>query len=133
MLIKGGIATDDFGTVTFVNDFDFKDVKRFYVVRSHRANQFRGWHGHKKEGKYVFVVRGAANIYWESLELKNDVQYGATVRLSANDPQILYIPPGYANASLNLTKDTQIIYFSTATLEESKNDDYRFPKNRWPI
>jgi dTDP-4-dehydrorhamnose 3,5-epimerase len=45
----------------------------------------------------------------------------------------MYIPPGYANGAMTLTEDTRIMYFSTATLEESKTDDYRFSYDYWSI
>lgn len=59
---KGDVAVDDRGTVSFVNEFDFKDVKRFYMVENFKRGFVRAWHGHKKEGKYVTVVNGAAVI-----------------------------------------------------------------------
>ena len=55
-------AVDDRGAVSFVNDFDFKDVKRFYIVENHKQGFVRGWHAHKKESKYVMVVKGSALI-----------------------------------------------------------------------
>lgn len=61
-LINGGLSVDDRGSVTFVNDFNFSDVKRFYIVENHRVGFIRAWHGHEKEGKYVFVVKGTALI-----------------------------------------------------------------------
>lgn len=131
MIYRGDIAVDNRGTVTFINDFDFKDVKRFYIVKNSKNRFFRGWHGHKKEGKYVFVIRGRAIIAWQSLELQKGMQYGAFTVLDASKPEIVFIPPGYANAAMNLTKDTEIMYFSTATLPESKLDDLRFPKEKW--
>jgi len=47
--------------------------------------------------------------------------------LSEEDPQILFVPPGYANGFKILVPDTKILFFSTATLADSKNDDFRFP------
>ena len=61
-VINGGVAVDDRGSVTFVNDFDFSGVKRFYQVQNHRRGFIRAWHGHKKEAKYVYVPRGTALI-----------------------------------------------------------------------
>ena len=61
-LMLGGIAVDDRGSVRFVNDFNFENVKRFYQVENHRQGFIRAWHGHKKEGKYVYVATGTALI-----------------------------------------------------------------------
>ena len=40
-IIKGGVAVDDRGCVRFVNDFDFKDVKRFYQISNHEKGFIR--------------------------------------------------------------------------------------------
>jgi dTDP-4-dehydrorhamnose 3,5-epimerase len=51
--------------------------------------------------------------------------------LSAAKPQVVYIPPGYANGIKAMEIETQVMFFSTSTLEESKGDDYRFPYDYW--
>lgn len=122
-IYHGDIAVDDRGKVTFCNDFDFKDVKRFYMVENHEKGFVRAWHGHKKEGKYVFVPRGwiiLATVSMEDEELERYV-------LSADKPRVLYIPPGFYNGFKTMTEDTQVIFFSTSTLEDSKGDDVRKP------
>ena len=129
MIYQGGKAIDDRGSLTFVNDFDFKGVKRFYVVENHQKGFVRAWHGHKKEGKYVFVPRGAALVGVVSMD-DEDIQ---RLVLSADKPQILYIAPGNYNGFKTLTDDTQVIFFSTTTLEESEGDDYREDANKWDI
>lgn len=130
-IYHGDIAVDDRGKVTFVNDFDFKDVKRFYMVENHQPNFVRAWHGHKKEGKYVLVVQGAAIIAAVNME----DQAGAVSRrvLSADKPEVLYIPAGFYNGFKTLTPDTKVMFFSTATLEETKDDDFRMPADTYPI
>ena len=77
--VEGGIHIDERGAVSFVNDFQFDQVKRFYTVRNHRSPFIRAWHGHKKEGKYVTVVNGSAIIgaikidNWDSMKAGDDV------------------------------------------------------------
>lgn len=135
-LITGGLAIDDRGQVSFVNDFSFDKVKRFYTVSNHRQGFVRAWHGHKKESKYILVVQGAALVgtvkidNWEnpSTTLKPE-----TYILSAEKPSILFVPSGYANGFMSLTPDAKLIFFSTSTLEESKGDDVRFPARYWNI
>lgn len=135
-LIEGGLAVDDRGQVVFVNNFDFKGVKRFYMVSNHSAGFIRAWHAHKKEAKYVLVTQGAAIIgavkisNWVKPYKKAEVQRFV---LSAKKPSILYIPAGYANGFRTLTEDTQVIFFSTSTLEESKGDDFRYEARYWDI
>ena len=135
-IIKGGLAVDSRGQVAFVNDFNFKGVKRFYLVANHAAGFVRAWHGHKKEAKYALVVKGTAVVgavaidNWEKPSKKVIVK---RYILSAKTPQILYIPAGYANGFMSLTGDTQLIFFSTATLDESLNDDFPYPPDYWSI
>lgn len=135
-LIEGGLAVDDRGTLAFVNAFNFDGVKRFYVVSNHRAGFVRAWHAHRREAKYVLAVAGHAVVgavkidNWEApakdLPVKSYV-------LSAEKPSILYIPSGYANGFMTLTAETRLMFFSTATLEESRDDDIRYEARHWDI
>ncbi len=142
-LINGGIATDDRGSVRFVNDFDFKDVKRFYQIENHRAGFIRAWHGHKIEAKYIYVPRGSALVGAVPLEYYNQIDMPGVglipgsrinepnyVILSANNPKIWYIPMGYANGFKTLEPNTIVQFFSTLTLNEALNDDIRYNYNR---
>lgn len=133
-LISGGLAVDDRGCLSFVNEFDFAGVKRFYLVSNHERGFIRAWHAHKKEAKFVFVASGAAVIGavkvddWKSpsrdLPVKRFV-------LSGDKPSVLHIPAGFANGFKTLTEDAQVFFFSTTTLEESQGDDYRFAARHW--
>lgn len=129
-LLIGDKVVDDRGSVSFVNDFDFKNVKRFYVVENHQVNFIRAWHGHKYEGKYVFVVSGAALVGVVSLD--GDSLPNKYV-LSADKPRVLWIPPNYANGFMTLRSNTKVMFFSTSTLAESLEDDIRFDFDRWDI
>jgi dTDP-4-dehydrorhamnose 3,5-epimerase-like enzyme len=128
-IIKGGISTDDRGTLSYVNDFTFSNVKRFYQIENHSQGFIRAWHGHKKEAKYFYVNQGAILI--GAVNLGTDELFRFT--LSSNSPSVLYIPAGYANGIKNLTNNTIITVFSTTTLQESLDDDYRFPYDKWNI
>mgnify|MGYP000450276528 FL=1 len=44
---------------------------------------------------------------------------------------LIYVPPGYANGAMNITEDSEIMYFSNLSLEESAKDDIRFESNYW--
>lgn len=135
-LLEGGLAVDDRGEVRFVNEFNFEGVKRFYVVSNHQAGFVRAWHAHRREAKYVLVSRGAAIVGavkiedWQKPSPTSEVHRFV---LSAAKPNILYIPPGYANGFMSLTADTQVFFFSTATIEESRDDDVRFDARYWDI
>jgi dTDP-4-dehydrorhamnose 3,5-epimerase-like enzyme len=128
-LITGGISVDDRGFVSFVNDFSFVGVKRFYTVENHEKGFIRAWHGHRKESKYVYVACGSVRIGAVCLSTHEIHTY----YLSAIKPCILFIPAGYANGFQSLTETTKIMFFSTSTLEESLDDDERYPFDTWNI
>jgi dTDP-4-dehydrorhamnose 3,5-epimerase len=128
-ILNGGISVDDRGSVRFVNDFNFSDVKRFYQVENHSRGFIRAWHGHKKEGKYVYVVSGSALIGVVNMETEKISKFV----LSDKSPKILWIPPGNYNGFKSLEENTKILFFSTSTLEESLGDDIRECHDKWNI
>ena len=133
-LIKGGIAVDDRGSLSFVNDFDFQNVKRFYSVKNFSKGTIRAFHGHLKEAKYAYVAKGSAIVACVKMTSPINPDKNEKVErfvLSDKNPGILHIPAGYANGFRILEEGTIIIFFSTSTLEEAKGDDYRFPYNYW--
>ncbi|MCK4553850.1 dTDP-4-dehydrorhamnose 3,5-epimerase family protein [Candidatus Parcubacteria bacterium] len=128
-IVSGNQAFDKRGVVRFVNDFDFKNVKRFYQVENYRRGFIRAWHGHRTEDKYVYVARGAALVGAVNLETEEIQDF----ILTSENPRILWIPKNHANGFMTLEEGTIIIFFSSLTIEESKNDDIRFPYDKWNI
>ena len=133
-LITGGLSVDDRGEVAFVNEFDFRGVKRFYTVTNHRQGFVRAWHAHQREHKFVTVVTGTALFGVVEIDdwklPSKDLEISRFV-LSASNPAILHIPQGYAHGYMTLSRDTKLMFFTTSTLEESANDDYRFDAQYW--
>jgi dTDP-4-dehydrorhamnose 3,5-epimerase len=133
VLIEGGQFSDERGSLRFVNSLDFKDVKRFYIIEQPK-NVVRAWQGHKIEIKYFYAISGSFLICgvkindWEnpSLDLKVHEYH-----VSEEKSQILMIPGGYANGFKALEDNSKLLGFSNFSLEESKQDDYRFDKNMW--
>jgi len=139
--ITGNISTDDRGSLKFINDFNFDGIKRFYQVQNHCKNFIRAWHGHIKEAKYVYVVKGSilfgvvsipSTPYSDELG-QNIKQEPKKYILSSDKPSILYVPPNHANGFMTLTDDAIVQFFSTSTLDESKGDDIRFAYDTWNI
>jgi len=133
-LFEGGLGIDDRGEVAYVNDFSVDGLRRFYIVSNHRAGFVRAWHGHRRESKYVTVVQGSAVVAAVHIDNWEHPSAAASVHryvLSARQPTVLYIPPGYANGFMSLTADAKLVFFSTATVEESKADDIRFAATYW--
>jgi dTDP-4-dehydrorhamnose 3,5-epimerase len=132
--VPGGKAFDDRGSLTFINDLDLSQFKRFYIVENHTRGFIRAWHGHKKEAKAVVVVSGAALVAavkidnWDSPSENLQIE---RVVLSAEKPGALLIPAGYANGFMTLTESAKVMFFSTSSLEESAGDDFRFDARLW--
>lgn len=138
-LVKGGIAVDDRGEVLYCNDFEFYSVKRHYVVRNHRAGFTRAWHGHKVEHKWVMCWQGAAIIGAVRVKDMDDPLPSFREEanrhrfiLSAAQPAILHIQPGYVNGFKTLSADTVLVFYSSLSLKEGAADDHRFdPIGLW--
>jgi dTDP-4-dehydrorhamnose 3,5-epimerase len=133
-LLEGGLAVDDRGSVSFVNGFDFAGVKRFYAITNHRQGFVRAWHAHRREAKYVTAVVGAAIVAAVAIDDWDNPSKSAQVHrfvLSSERPSVLYIPPGHANGFMSLTPNAKLAFFSTSTVEESRDDDVRFDARYW--
>jgi dTDP-4-dehydrorhamnose 3,5-epimerase-like enzyme len=133
-VLTGGIAVDDRGSVSFVNDFDFAGVKRFYIVDNHRQGFIRAWHAHRHEAKYVLVVKGSALVAAVEIDDWDNPSRDQKIHryvLSERSPRVLAIPAGYANGFMSLTNDARLMFLSTSTLEDSLNDDIRWESRYW--
>jgi dTDP-4-dehydrorhamnose 3,5-epimerase-like enzyme len=135
-LIPGELHVDQRGIVSFVNDFDFKGVDRFYTVKAHKTRELRGWIGHRKEHKWFTALTGALMVAvvapddWENPSMDLPVK---RFILSALKPAILHVPPGHANASLMLTQDALLGIFSSGKIENAVEDDWRFDVDTWAV
>lgn len=130
----GGLATDDRGSLKFINDFELAEFKRFYVVENHSKGFVRAWHGHKFEAKAVVCLQGAAVVAGVKIDNWINPSEDLPVErmiLSAAKPGALHIPAGYANGFMTLTDDAMLMFFSSSTLAESAEDDIRFDARKW--
>jgi len=133
-LIRGGVHIDDRGAVTFCNDFDMSEIKRFYMLENYEQGYVRAWHGHIKEAKWVVCVSGVAvEAAVEMFNRGNRGEYELHTEKSCvtrhvlhPNGDVLYIPSGYANGHKNLTLGTRLIHFSNLAQDETVGDDVRF-------
>lgn len=135
-LTPGALAIDDRGALAFVNQFDPSraGVRRFYIVSNHRAGLVRAWHAHRHEEKWVEAISGTAvvcAVKVDSWTLPDSTTKVERLVLSAGQPSLLHIPAGYANGWMSLTEDCRLLWFSSATVEESREDDFRFSIGTW--
>ena len=133
-VIPGGRHSDERGIVSFVNDFRFEDIKRFYSIEHRDTQTIRAWQGHRREEKWFYVVQGSFMIAWVKIDNweKPDAGQRADHKLLySKQSEILHIPGGYANGFRALEPHSKLIVFSNFTVEESSSDDYRFSKELW--
>ena len=135
-IIQGGNFSDHRGTISYVNDFKFTDIERFYIIGNSEENPIRAWQGHKLDAKNFYCLSGSFNIHfvkidnWENPAKELTVE---TIFVSANDSKIVHIPAGYANAIESLEKDSKLISFSTLPLANVGDDDIRYASEYWKI
>lgn len=133
IVYEGKLHRDSRGSIRFVNNFTFSNIKRFYEVE-HTETIPRAFHGHLKEEKYVFVTRGSVLFCIVKLDNPQNPSKKNIVHkyyLDSKHPKILYIPPGYANGFKVIDKLSRVMFFSTFSVEESMNDDYRISHDYW--
>jgi len=133
ILLFGGSHTDHRGTISFVNDFDFKGVNRFYTLHHPETTMVRAWQGHVQEAKYYYPVKGSWLIAWVKMDfnLPEDDWKPETIELKAADNKMLYLPPGYANGFRALEPDSVMNGFSVAG--SSEEEIVRWEQNKWGI
>ncbi len=133
-LITGGASSDDRGRVHFTNDFDPSTCHRMYIVENFATGTVRAWHAHRQERKWVMAISGAALACCVAIDDWETPSKDATVHrftLDAQLPRVLAIPAGYANGAMSLLPQTRLLYFSDALLEQSLQDDIRYPARYW--
>ena len=135
-IIQGGNFSDHRGMISYVNDFKFTDIERFYIISNSEGNPIRAWQEHKIDAKNFYCLTGSFNIHfikidnWENPSKELTVE---TIYVSANDSMIVHIPAGYANAIESLEKDSKLISFSTLPLANVGDDDVRYASDYWKI
>ncbi|MEA9413116.1 hypothetical protein [Flavobacterium sp. PL02] len=135
-IINGGSFSDHRGTISFVNDFSFKDIERFYIISNSDENPIRAWQGHKLDAKNFYCLNGSFKIHFVQIDNWDKPSKDLTIEtvvVSTNDSKILHIPAGYANAVESLESNSKLISFSTLPLSKVSDDDVRFASDYWKI
>ena len=133
-LIKGDRLYDNRGSLRFSNNLNFKKIKRFYIVHNYDINFIRAWHGHLQEEKYITCIKGTFQVSAVKISKVRNPNKKTKINnftLNQSDNDFLYIPKGYANGSMSLELNSELLIFSTLSLKESMRDDYRYDYNYW--
>ncbi|WP_264531329.1 FdtA/QdtA family cupin domain-containing protein [Flavobacterium sp. N502540] len=135
-IIEGGSFSDHRGTISYVNDFSFVGIERFYIISNSSENPIRAWQGHKLDSKNFYCLNGSFNIHfikidnWENPSKDLLIE---TVFVSESDSKIVHIPAGYANAIESLEAGSKLMSFASLPLSGVSEDDVRYPSNYWSI
>ncbi len=135
-VIDGKTFSDHRGSVSFVNDFKFDTIERFYIISNSLENPVRAWQGHKLDNKNFLCIAGVVKVCfvkidnWENPSPDLKVNF---VILKEQETRVLHIPCGYANAIVSLESGSKLMSFSTLPLDKVKEDDVRFDKDTWSI
>lgn len=128
--------SDHRGTISYINDFSFQNIERFYIISNSDDNPIRAWQGHILDAKFFYCLSGSFKIYyvkvdnWENASKDLTIE---TVLVSESDSKIVHIPVGYANAIESLESNAKLISFSTLPLSNMSEDDVRYDPAYWRL
>ncbi|URM37346.1 WxcM-like domain-containing protein [Flavobacterium anhuiense] len=133
-IIEGGKFSDHRGSISYVNDFSFIDIERFYIISNSKENPIRAWQGHRLDAKNFYCLSGSFNIHFIKIDIWENPSKDLiieTVFVSESESKIVHIPAGYANAIESLEENSKLISFSTLPLANVSDDDVRYPSDYW--
>lgn len=129
-IIKGGISLDTRGQIRFVNEFDMSSVKRFYIIKNSDTKLIRGWRAHRVEQRWFYVLSGSFELNivkidnWTNPSIDLTIE---TIKLSADDLQVIHFPVGYGTAFKALEVNSELLVFADHDIEHAPFDDYTWP------
>jgi|SRR5690606_22646632 len=127
--IQGGIAKDYRGQIRFVNDFDMKEVKRFYIIKNSDIDLVRGWRAHKIEKRWFYVLSGTFLLSVVKIDDWQNPSRDLVVEdiiLNSTDNRVLYLPNGYGTAFKALEQDSEVLVFADHSLDHAQYDDFTY-------
>lgn len=131
-LIQGGEHIDSRGVVTFLNDFDMTQVKRFYIIQNADSDVVRAWRAHKIEQRWLYVVDGEFLIRVVKIDDFGTPNRNADIEdylISAKTNQVLHIPVGYATSVQAKVDQAKLLVFADYEIENAKLDNYLYPQD----
>ena len=137
-IIQAGQSLDDRGMLTFCNEFQLAGIKRCYFVSNHRQGFVRAWHGHRVASAFLWPVVGtwrigAATRTDEGPDRNPPSMHADVKQFVVDATSIVHVPGGWYHGTQNLSMPAVLAVFSTATMEDLKEDDVRCPWDWWNI
>jgi len=119
MLFSPQVHADSRGSFMEIFRQDSLGVDFVQANHSHSAaGVLRGLHYHRRQSDAWYVISGEAQAMLADIRTPSDAPAVASVTLSAEHPQVLYIPPGVAHGFLAIT-DVDLIYWVTTYYDAS--------------
>jgi len=132
--IQGTAYKDSRGGLNFFNTFDMSEINRMYEISPDDTKTVRGWQGHKTEKKWFYCNAGSFIVNLIEIDdFDNPSSNLVPTRfvLDAKDPGVLEISGGYATGFKALRENSKLLVFSNFSLENSKQDDFRYEVDQW--
>jgi dTDP-4-dehydrorhamnose 3,5-epimerase-like enzyme len=132
--INGSAFSDDRGKMKFFNTFNMKEILRFYEISPADTNVIRAWQGHWKEKKWFYCTAGSFIINLVKINTTSPIAANTDLErfeLNENTPLVLEVDGGHASGFKATQNNSKLLVFSNFTLEQSKQDDIRFPVEQW--
>ena len=133
-LHEGGKHVDSRGSIEFYNSFHLDSYKRFYIIEASDPKIIRAWHAHRNEAKAFLVLSGSFELAWvkiDNFDQPSEDLHAESMILNADNQKLKELNGGYANGFRALQANSKILVFSDASLEASKDDDYRYDASLW--
>ncbi len=133
-IIEGEIFSDHRGEIYSLNNFEFEDVKRAYIIHHPDKSVIRGWHAHKHERKWFYCIKGEWTLGlikiddWDS---PSPSLIPTIINLTDKDSKLICVPAGYANCLKAKNDDAIIQVFSDVPLPEAYGDSWRYDSSLW--
>lgn len=134
LLFRGQKHIDRRGALTFNNSLDLSSFCRAYEIGNSAEQPKRGWHGHQFESKLFIAIEGLLKVCAVKVTDWNNpdpAEKPVCAELKAGTMDAFFVPGGFANAILSLQPKSRVLVFSSFSLEESLEDDYRFDVEFW--
>ncbi len=130
-IITGKLFKDHRGSVFYNNDFDASQIKRIYIIENHDTIIVRGWQGHRIEQKWMVPISGKFKVSVVEINHPECPDKDSEIRefmVSAENLDVLHIPPGFANSIQALEENSKLLVMADHHAGEV-NDELRFESN----
>ena len=132
--LQGGVFTDFRGTLKFINEESPGNYRRFYLITHPDNAVVRAWQGHMIEEKAFYTINGSftiAVVRPQDFLSPADDERVEFYTLTAENGKFLRVPAGSFTGIKANTANSTLLVLSGLSVEQSKNDDYRQPADRW--